>query len=210
MQQNHTGRIHQAYIVGYPDGTFKPEKSVSRAEMAALLGRISEEKSSAEQKAKSFSDVSTNYWANTVIQNASKKGLIKGYKDGTFAPEKAVTRAEMAAIVSRYLALDGETSSSKLSDIVGSWAERDIKLVEQAGIMKGMSNGTFLPNKSLTRAEAVTIFNRILKRGPLHSVDITTWKDVPKGYWAFKDIEEASKDHSFVKDSEGIENLVNK
>ncbi|MEC1768098.1 DUF4073 domain-containing protein, partial [Schinkia azotoformans] len=207
-QKNQEKNSHGSYVAGFPDGTYKPEKSVSRAEMAALLVRVGAELDS-DAPAKTFADVSSNHWANNVIQKASATGLMKGFTDGTFAPDKSITRAEMAAIVSRWLQLTGDVKTSNLSDIKGSWAEKDIKLVEQAGIMKGMPNGQFQPNKALTRAETVVIFNRILKRGPLQGVEVPTWKDVSSKHWAFSDIEEASKDHRFIVTETG-EQLVNK
>jgi GH24 family phage-related lysozyme (muramidase) len=100
----------------------------------------------------------------------------------------------MAAIVARWLKLEGQ-SQSNYTDVQGHWADGYIALVGKAGMMQGMPDGKFQPNKSLTRAEAVATINRILKREPLRGVKQPSWQDVPASHWAFADIEEASKDH---------------
>ncbi|MFB9330835.1 cadherin-like beta sandwich domain-containing protein [Paenibacillus aurantiacus] len=206
-QEAKNAKSHQAYVVGLPDGTFGPEKSVTRAEIAALLARTSTALAS-NGSATSFQDVSRNYWASNVIRQVTGAGWMKGYTDGTFAPDQAITRAEMAAIISRWLRLSGADQASTLSDIKDNWAARDIVLVEKAGFMKGMPTGEFQPNKELTRAETVAIFNRILNRGPLYGINTPSWKDVSAQHWAFREIEEASIHHSYKMDADGKEQIV--
>lgn len=200
-------KTHQAYVVGLPDGTFGPEKSVTRAEIAALLARTSKINAGAGSATR-FQDLAKNYWASNVIRQVSAAGWMKGHTDGTFAPDQAITRAEMAAIISRWLELSGENQTSALSDIQDNWAAKDIMLVEKAGYMKGMPTGEFQPDKQLTRAETVAIFNRILNRGPLYGIVTPSWKDVTSQHWAFREIEEASIDHGYAMDSEGKEQFV--
>nr|WP_245203526.1 S-layer homology domain-containing protein [Ammoniphilus resinae] len=204
-QPQSTDGLHKAYVAGYPNGQFKPSAQINRAEMAALLSRVY---TGAQTKSNvvSYPDVNQGHWAKEAIQAAQLTGLMSGYPDQTFGPGKSITRAEMAAVVARWLQLGG-TSTSNSSDVKGHWAEKVIAQVEKAKIMLGMPDGTFRPNQPLTRAEAVTIYNRILKRGPLSGVEQPTWKDVPATHWAFKEIEEASQDHRFTK-TNGKEKLV--
>ncbi|WP_160499501.1 immunoglobulin-like domain-containing protein [Paenibacillus dendrobii] len=201
---------HLAYIKGYPDGTFKPEKSLTRAEMATMLSRIGTGKAGILEPV-DYPDMTATHWAKDAVTEMTKTGLMKGFPDGRFGPEQSITRAEMAAIVTRWLGLKeaaGTTAASDIKDIQGHWAEKDLKLVIQAGIMKGMPDGTFRPDKPLTRAEAVTVLNRILKRGPLEGVIVPTWKDVPSKHWAYGDIEEASLDHGFTRTATGSERIT--
>lgn len=199
--------VHKAYISGYPDGTFKPANSISRAEMASLLSRVYDGELKENTSPTSYVDILAGHWAITSIEKAQLTGLMRGYSDHTFGPNKSITRAEMAAIVSRWLKLEG-TGSSSAKDIQGHWAEQAIKLVDQADIMNGMPDGTFQPNKPLSRAEAVTIVNRILKRGPLYGDVKPTFIDVPTTHWAYKEIEEASKEHKYAIDESGKETLL--
>ncbi|HHY72018.1 MAG TPA: hypothetical protein GX497_02085 [Bacillus bacterium] len=180
----------KSYIIGFPDGTFKPEHTISRAEMAAILSRVEASKKTTST-ATVFPDVPSSHWAKDVIEEANASGLMKGLSNGTFGPNQAITRAEVAAIISRWLDLNGD-SQLVFQDSQTHWAAKDIALVNEAGFVKGMPDGTFQPNKALTRAEAVTIFNRVLKR-PLTESSKQTFSDVPVTHWAFKDIEVASK-----------------
>lgn len=207
-QQVNQENLHQAYIAGYPDGTFKPSKNISRAEMAALLSRVYEGES-LQSGDVSYKDLLNKHWAYSAIQAAKDTGLMKGYPNGTFGPDKSITRAEMAAIVARWLQLEGEGASAA-KDIQGHWAQTPIELVDEANIMNGMPDGTFQPNKPLTRAETVAIINRILKRGPLNGVSTPTWDDVKSNHWAYKDIEEASSKHEFLINEDGAEQLIKK
>jgi len=184
--------IHKGYIAGLADGTFGPDQGISRAEMAALLTRVGPAGTSSQPI--KYSDVSGTYWARSAIQQAQSTGLMTGFKNGKFGPEKTITRGEMAAIAARWLKLEGGAESG-YSDVQGHWAAGYISLVGKAGIMQGMPDGTFQPDKTLTRAEAVATINRILKREPLKSSTKPSWKDVSSNHWAFGHIEEASHDH---------------
>ncbi|WMT40994.1 S-layer homology domain-containing protein [Paenibacillus sp. D2_2] len=193
---------HKAYINGYPDHTFKPANSLTRAEIAAILSRILE---APQAKADiSYPDVSQKHWANDVIAQASQTGLMKGYPDGSFNPDGVITRAEMAAILARWMQLNG-TPDQSFTDVQGHWAEQVIAQVNQAGYMTGYPNGSFQPDKALTRAEAVAIINRVIKRGPLYGTTFKSWSDVADDHWALNEIEEASLDHRYVARPEGGE-----
>ncbi|PQP89817.1 S-layer homology domain-containing protein [Paenibacillus sp. AR247] len=119
---------------------------------------------------------------------------MKGYEDGTFKPEQAITRAEMATLASRLKPVASAVGSG-FRDTAGHWAESAIAKAQGAGILNGYPDGTFRPSKALTRAEAVTALNRALGRGPLYGTAALPWSDVPAEYWAYKDIAEASLDH---------------
>ncbi|MFF2909309.1 S-layer homology domain-containing protein [Paenibacillus sp. NPDC057934] len=182
----------KGFINGYPDGTFKPEKGLSRAEIAAMLSRVG----AGDQgtvPASSYTDVAATFWAASFIAQVQTTGLMKGYA-GSFVPEAMITRAEMATIASRWLKLTG-VGASDANDIQGHWAQADIERVNQVGIMTDTQDGHFRPNEILTRAEAVVVFNRILRREPSLGSISPSWSDVPVTYWAFGDIEAASHNH---------------
>ena len=193
-------KLHRSYMNGYPDLSFRPDRGISRAETAAILSRIGAA-SQTKKVEQTYTDISTNHWAYTAINEASSAGLVIGYPDGSFAPERQVTRAEMIVIVSRWL-MPGDNSPivSRLSDIEGHWAQEHIARSEQAGIVSGLPDGTFLPDRPITRAETVALLNRILDRGPLSDRTTQSWKDVPANHWAFGDINEASVTHNSISD----------
>jgi arabinogalactan endo-1,4-beta-galactosidase len=190
---NESNQPHESYITGYTDGEFKPERAISRAEMAALLARVvAGERERGEQV--SYADRNDFGWAAPAIDDVSSAGLMSGYADGTFGPDQALTRAEAAAIVARWKGLTGErTAELPFADTSGHWSERDIGLVVEAGYMKGMPDGSFQPDKPLTRAEAVTLFNRVLARAQSVEAVTPTWTDVAPDHWAFQAIESASR-----------------
>lgn len=183
---------HTAYIKGYPDGLFKPDAKITRAEMATLLVNATDRDATGPDV--TFTDVPSSYWGAAAIGKAAKLGFMKGYQDGTFKPNQPLTRAEMASL-SAVLSPGSATLGHGFTDIRGHWAENAILRAQGAGILRGYQDGTFRPNAQLTRAEAVTVFNRVLGRGPLTGVPQLQWSDVPSSYWAFGDIEEASTDH---------------
>ncbi|RAV15581.1 S-layer homology domain-containing protein [Paenibacillus contaminans] len=189
-----TATEHKSYMEGYPDGTFKPDRGISRAEMAMILDRLETGAAQDAGGATAFSDVASGHWASSAIRSASASGgLMTGFSDGTFRPEQTITRAEIAAIVSRWLELHGNAPST-FNDVAGNEAEKEIALVRQAGLIEGYPDGSFRPDQPLTRAEAVTLINKILKRGSLEWTS-PTWSDVPLAHWAFEDVEEASRTH---------------
>ncbi|WP_212961275.1 S-layer homology domain-containing protein [Cohnella xylanilytica] len=194
---------HKAYVLGNPDGTFGPERPITRAEMAALLTRaVVREESYAPR---SYTDVAEGYWARDAIVQAAKTGLMSGYGDGSFKPDAPITRAEMASAISRLLT--DEPSAAVFPDAAGIWAETSIRKTSAAGIVKGYEDGTFRPNGNLTRAEAVAMLDRLLGRGSLAGAP-RKWTDVPATYWAYGYIQEASFDHRYEIKEEGGEAYV--
>lgn len=190
---------HDAYVNGFPDGTFRPQNTITRAEMAALLAR---NKGLSDQAAYQglYPDVADGFWAAAYIEQLKELGLIIGDDKGKFRPADRITRAEMAMIVARWLKADLSTAkSASFSDVPANhWAATAIAIASEAGIMIGFEDGSFGMNELLTRAQAVTIMNRLLGRGPLTGVVDPTWPDVPATHWAYEQIEEASRDHDYV------------
>ncbi|MFC5406526.1 S-layer homology domain-containing protein [Cohnella soli] len=197
---------HAKYVGGYPDGTFGADRNVTRAEMATLLVNSGIVPASSDPAGELFPDVASSHWAFANIGKAEKSGLLVGYPDGTYRANASITRAEMATIAYRYLKPDS-ASSRAFSDVPAShWASSMIPAL--SGYMDGYPNRTFRPNDKLTRAEAVTILNRMLKRGPLQGNAKPSWPDVAPSHWAYASIEEASTDHAFTLRPEGGEELT--
>ncbi|WP_074111757.1 X2-like carbohydrate binding domain-containing protein [Paenibacillus sp. P46E] len=196
---------HTAYMSGYPDGSFKPDQKITRAEMAALLFKASPQEK--QGKAVVFSDVPSGYWAAEAIAGAAEMGLMTGYPEGTFKPNQQVTRAELASLVA-MLSKNNPILGGGYTDVAaGHWARSAILQAQGAGILNGYTDGTFRPGKALTRAEAVTAMNRALGRGPLFGAEASPWSDVPVTHWAFKDILEAATAHEYKDRNGGGEQL---
>ncbi|MCU6713041.1 InlB B-repeat-containing protein [Paenibacillus sp. J5C_2022] len=188
-------RDHKAYITGYPDGTFRPDQEITRSEMAALLNRVLE--ADTINDAKPFTDVAETHWAYEIITQATEMNVMQGYPDGRFKPDQSISRAEMASIIVKLID-GGSSSNTGFLDTSGHWAENAIKQARAADIVNGYADGTFRPDEPLTRAEAVTIINKLLDRGPLSGTE-PKWNDVPRHHWAYQQIQEASIDHTFEK-----------
>jgi len=202
---NGSSNFHAAYINGFTDGTFKPERTISRAEMAAILARnlgYSENIAPA-----AYPDVKAAYWAAAEIAFVQTAGLMVGDDRGLFRPEAPISRGEMAAIASRYKKLTVTDSTSGFRDTIGHWAAKEIEAARAAGILNGYTDGTYRPNSHLTRSEAVKIVNHLFDRGPLYGTSEPSWPDVPSSHWAYEEVEEASQNHSFNLRPEGGENL---
>ncbi len=181
------------YIQGYPNGTFRPEQKVTRAELAVMLDRLLGSPSATEQL--QFKDIPSSYWAAPGIGLAQQNGWMKGYPDGTFQPGQALTRAELAVLIARWKELDDSASSTTATDVSGNWAASDIDKVVTAGWMKGFPDGQFHPNQPVTRAEIVTVLNRIQNNASSanSSSTVSTWKDVTPQHWAYDAIGKASR-----------------
>ncbi|MCC3371985.1 X2-like carbohydrate binding domain-containing protein [Cohnella sp. REN36] len=193
---------HAAYIQGFEGGLFKPEKVITRAEMATILSRVATRDGGGSPR--TYSDVKPGHWAAEAIAQATVMGLMNGFADGTSKPEQPITRAEMAVLAVRVTAASSAPGEG-FKDTIGSWAENEIRTAQGADYLKGYEDGTFRPNDSLTRAEAVVILNRTLSRGPLNGLEQSPWRDVPSSHWAVRDILEASVDHNFAPADSGGE-----
>lgn len=202
---------HIAYIQGYPDGTVKPEASITREEAAAIFFRILTDESRNANLAEenSFSDVDSSRWSNTAISTMVSLGIINGYEDGTFRPANAITRAEFAAMVSRFFENELTAGMVSFADISEHWAEEYIAKVAVMQWINGYEDGTFRPDYNITRAEAMAIINRILKRDVSSEYILDTavyWDDNPKSAWYYEDVMEATNAHEYERlSADGVE-----
>ena len=201
----HETAIHKAYIFGYEDSTFRPEGNMTRAEAAAMLARLQGLDLSNSARP-NFVDVRSG-WYNAVINAVVNAGYMKGYPDGTFRPDGKITRAEFTQMIK---AIDkANTGMAPFADVKGHWAEAAINQAYANARIKGYPDGTFRPNNHITRAEAVTVFNKLYDR----SVGLTGLRDVLTGivpfndvnvsHWAYYDIIEASNTHTFYRTVKG-------
>ncbi len=184
---------NKGYIQGYQDGTFRPEQKVTRAELAVMLDRlIGGQHNTSELE---FKDIKASYWAASGIGLVQQQGWMKGYPDGTFQPGQALTRAELASLIARWKELDStDASTPATSDVSGNWAASDINKVVAAGLMKGFPDGKFYPNQPVTRAEIVTVLNRIQSNSGTEAVNgSSNWTDVTPQHWAYAAISKASE-----------------
>ncbi|MDQ6421459.1 S-layer homology domain-containing protein [Paenibacillus sp. LHD-117] len=138
---------HEAYMEGYEDGNFKPDKNITRAEIATILSRVLTRDAVAENK--NYGDVNEAGWAKDAISAMTRMGLMEGYPNGGFGPNKSITRAEMSKLVSLLIDETTETGAG-FADVAGGWARDAILAVQGAGLMKGYEDGTFRPNNALT------------------------------------------------------------
>lgn len=194
------GDDHIQYIHGYPDETVRPENNVSREEVATMFYRLLKEEIRAEIKTNvnSFSDVESDRWSNNAISTMANGGFVKGYEDGTFRPEDYITRAELATIASRFLDAAGEGEIT-FNDIEGHWAEENIESIANNAWILGYEDGAFRPDEYITRAETITIINRILVRYVNEKGlegDEKQWIDNPVDAWYYHAIMEATHEHN--------------
>jgi len=213
---------HFAYIVGYGDGTVRPQNNITRAEAATIFFRLLTAESREEiwSKTNDFPDVATNSWYNNAVSTLAKGGVLLGYPDGTFRPNAEITRAEFAAIAVRFR-YNGDLKTfpaglQTFTDIGGHWAENYIKLACELGYVNGYSDGSFKPDAPITRAEVMTLLNNVLNRHVEADEDMIegmkTWPDNPKGAWFYFAIQEATNSHYFerkpVKAGEAEDNKI--
>ena len=176
-----------AYVSGYEDGSIRPEADITRAEVAALFFRILSDEAQMRYttNANGFSDVSRSDWYNTAVSTLSAMGVINGYPDGTFAPNAKISRAEFATIAAKFAEATG--ASVSFNDIAGHWASENIRIAAANNWISGYEDGSFRPDKNITRAEAMAIINRMLGRS-VPSADA-----LPEGMNTFSDNLDASK-----------------
>ena len=192
---------HYAYIIGYTDGLVHPEANITRAEVATIFFRLMTDEFRMEHWAteNSFPDVQAKNWFNNGVSTSAKAGIIKGYEDGSFRPNRNITRAEFAAIAARFLS-DEVNLPVSFSDISGHWAENEINRAVKAGWIKGYTDGTFRPDQPITRAEAVTLINRMLDRTPDKDhllPDMIRWPDNTEDKWYYAAMQEATNSHDY-------------
>ena len=193
---------HYAYLMGYPDGTVRPGGSITRAEATTIFFRLLTEESRSQFWATEnrYSDVSAGRWYNNAVSTMTRAGIVNGYPDGTFRPNAPITRAEMAKIIALFAKLD--KTADRFPDTAGHWAEAYIRLAAGNGWIEGYPDGNFRPDRSITRAETVTLVNRVLNRKPETEDDLlpdmTTWTDnADKKAWYYLAIQEATNSHYY-------------
>lgn len=194
---------HVAYMSGYNTGLFLPNKSVTRAEAVTMFYKLLV---STEWEKKSFPDVASTQWYATAVETLAGLGIVSGYEDGTFGPNKNITRAEFVTIAMAFSTL--ETGRSTFSDVKDtSWAAPYIVSASQQGWISGYTDGTFGPDKNITRAEAVSIINKMLGRaadaGVKNLSDVKNYYDLFPTHWAYAAIVEASTPHTYHMEGEG-------
>lgn len=202
---------HYAYIIGYPveNGQsqdyreVRPQNNITRAEVATIFFRMLTDESRAEfwTKENTYSDVNINDWFNNAISTATNAGIVNGYDTGDFKPNAPITRAEFAAIAARFSSRS-YSGADMFSDISGHWARNDINRAADIGWITGYEDGTFRPDQYITRAEAMTLINRLLYRlvdeDGLHD-DMVKWIDNNPGTWYYANVQEATNSHYYTR-----------
>ena len=203
------GEDHYAYLLGYEDGTVRPNGNISRAEVATVLFRLLKDDVRTQNLTKdnAYSDVSGTAWYAAAVSTLSKMGVISGYPDDTFRPNAPITRAEFAAMIARF----DETAKSAdtpFTDISGHWAENAIGKAYGNGWVEGSSKTVFCPESNLTRAETATLLNRVLHRLPEKESDLLAnqivWPDNPETFWGYLAIQEATNSHEYERKADGV------
>ena len=205
------GSKHKAYIMGYPDGSFRPDGDMSRAEAAAIFAcLIANKKNESVKGTPSFKDTPNNEWYSAFVGYLEKYNIISGYEDGTFRPDESITRAEFVTIAVRYYSLFNEVKSvsntTKYNDLSNNyWAIKNISYATSEKWLNGYSDGSFRPDIVVTRAEVVTIINRATGRNAdtefinKNLTVLNRFTDVKNNsHWAAYDIFEASNNHTGI------------
>lgn len=198
------GDDHDAYVIGYPDGNVHPQGNISRAETATIFFRLlkADTRDGNLTAENVFADVANGKWFNKAVSTMAKLGIVKGRSAESFAPDAPITRAEFAAICARFNTKPTNTSNS-FSDISGHWAEAEIERAVAFGWIAGYPDGTFRPDTYITRAEAMTMINRVLCRMPQDEKDLlrtmVVWPDNKPTDWYYLAVQEATNSHEFER-----------
>lgn len=194
---------HFAYLIGYPDGTIKPLAKITREEAAAIFYRIMTEENRMEYAVnyQPFTDVGSGRWSNDEIATLCNARIIQGNLDGSFTPDKAITRAEFAALASRFDRLE-DSQENRFSDIENHWAKDYINSSAEKGWIKGYGDGTFRPDHVIIRCEAMMLINEMLDRrvnlAGLHE-DTRQWPDNTEDKWYYEIVLEATNTHEYER-----------
>ena len=209
---------HYAYIIGYEDGTVRPQGNITRAEVATIFFRLLTDEVRAEywSTVSGYTDVKAGDWYNNAISTLSDLGIITGYEDGTFRPNASISRAEFVTIATRFFDYAAEYEGAFSDVSYSSWYADFVQAAVDMGLVNGYENGTFRPNASITRAEAVAIVNRVLLRRPdadhllPWSVMNTFSDNVLESAWYYEDIQEATNSHDYEWLKSGVEDWTEK
>ena len=193
---------HFAYVIGYMDGNVRPYGLISRAETTTIFFRLLKDsvRDGNLLTSNTYTDVADDYWANTAISTMTGLGIVQGRSTTTFDPKAPITRAQFAAICARFDT--GKSNGEQtFSDIQGHWAEKYIERAAELGWIKGFEDGTFRPDTYITRAQAMTMINRVLNRIPEEESDLlpgmNVWPDCNPGDWFYLAVQEATNSHDF-------------
>lgn len=193
---------HFAYVIGYMDGNVRPYGLISRAETTTIFFRLLKDsvRDGNLLTSNTYTDVADDYWANTAISTMTGLGIVQGRSADTFDPKAPITRAQFAAICARFDT--GKSSGTQsFTDIKGHWAEKYIERAAELGWIKGFEDGTFRPDTYITRAQAMTMINRVLNRIPEEESDLlpgmNVWPDCNPGDWFYLAVQEATNSHDF-------------
>lgn len=194
---------HFAYIVGYGNGEVRPQNSITRAEVAAIFFRLLEDdvRDANYTRQNKFTDVSNDAWYCSAVSTLSAMGIISGYPDATFRPNASITRAEFAAIATRF-DVNGDKTPASFNDIAGHWAKDEIAVAANNGWVNGYEDGSFRPQNKITRAETISLVNRVLNRKPETAEDLlenmTKWTDnADTNAWYYLAVQEATNSHYY-------------
>ena len=195
---------HYAYIVGYEDGEVKPNNNITRAEVATIFFRLLTDDARARywSQTNDYSDIAPESWYNNAVSTLSNMGIINGYEDGTFQPNAPITRAEFTAIATRFFDYTAEYDGAFNDVSRSAWYADCVQAAVDMGLVDGYPDGGFHPNSNITRAEAVTIVNRVLNRAPhedhlLDEDEMNVWPDNVYGAWYYADMQEATNSHDY-------------
>ena len=197
------GKDHYAYIIGYGNNDVRPQNNITRAEVATIFFRLltDETREANMTKSNGYNDVKDGDWFCCAVSTLSKMGIIKGYEDGSFKPNDPISRAEFAAIAARFDP-NGDKTPATFADVTSHWAKDEISIAANHGWIKGYEDGSFKPGQKITRAETMTLVNRVLNRLPetkddLHK-DMKTWVDnMDETAWYYLAVQEATNSHYF-------------
>jgi len=203
------GDDHFAYIIGRDDGLVHPEATITRAEVATIFFRLLTDEARAEYLTETspFHDVAPDAWYATAVATMEAMGIVEGRAPAVFDPEAPITRGEFAAIAARFdsAPYDG---ADRFTDIGGHWAAEYINQAAVKGWVEGQPDGSFAPDRSISRAEAMTLVNRVLGRLPETADDLLdgmiTWPDNPPGAWYYLAVQEATNSHDYGRKADTV------
>ena len=203
------GDDHDAYVFGYEDGSVRPMRNVTRAEVASIFFRLLKDEVRDDNltTTSAFTDVSADDWYGTSVATMAKMGIVKGRTENTFDPNAPITRAEFAAIAARFDESDIDVTKT-FDDIDGHWAKDAIERAASLGWIAGYEDGSFRPDNRITRAESVAMINRVLQRLPETEDDLlegmTEWPDNQPGSWYYLAMQEATNGHEYEMKEDGV------
>ncbi|MDR0469156.1 MAG: S-layer homology domain-containing protein, partial [Peptococcaceae bacterium] len=200
---------HIKYIGGYPDETVRPDGEITRAEVAVIFWRLLRIPAKYAFVDHTFGDVAEDEWYAQAVKYLAKMGILKGYGDGTYKPSQTITRAEFAAIASRFDDPVTDVDNPFIDLPADHWAYADITTAYIKGWISGYPGGAFKPQDNITRGEVVAIINRVLGRA-IAKDDVsanfrTLYSDLPITHWAFAAVIEASVSHEYERKEDGYE-----